>query len=95
MQSKDEGTKTFKSIMYTMFGFIITQPIHQTLRQMRLIHVLILLNSQWLLWAIVDRIERLDPVQAAIAYGVIAGALITAIWQGIKGLHTRTEKDPD
>lgn len=82
-----------RDVINNMFGFIWTQPIHVSLRQMRLIHVALIINSQWLLWAIVGKLHQLDPVQSAIAYGAIAAALIAVIWKGIDGLHKSNDKD--
>ena len=76
-----------------MFGFIWTQPIHITLRQMRLVHVGLIISSQLLLWRIVDNLETLDPMESAMAYGTIASALIVAIWASINGLHKSNGKD--
>lgn len=76
-----------------MFGFIVEQPIHKTLRDMRVVHVCLLASSQWTLLRIVDAMQTLDPAQAAMAYGAIAAALITAIWKGLDGLHKSNERD--
>jgi MFS superfamily sulfate permease-like transporter len=78
-----------------MFGFIIRQPIHQTLRQMRLVSVYLIISSQMLLWYIVDQLYKLDPSQAAMAYATIAATLIAAIWKGVDSLHKPNDKDPE
>jgi hypothetical protein len=82
-----------KDVLTNMFGFIWTQPIHITLRQMRLVHVGLIISSQLLLWRIVDNLETLDPMESAMAYGTIASALIVAIWASINGLHKSNGKD--
>lgn len=82
-----------KDVLTNMFGFIWTQPIHITLRQMRLVHVGLIVSSQLLLWRIVDKLETLDPMESAMAYGTIAAALIAAIWASINGLHKSNGKD--
>lgn len=82
-----------KDAINNMFGFIWMQPIHVTLRQMRLVHVGLIISSQLLLWRIVDKLETLDPMQSAMAYGTIAAALIAAIWASINGLHKSNGKD--
>lgn len=82
-----------KDALNNMFSFIWTQPIHVTLRQMRFVHIAIIISSQWLLFKIVGKLSVLDPVQAAIAYGAIAAAIIAAIWKGIDGLHKPNVKD--
>jgi hypothetical protein len=82
-----------KTILNNMFGFIIEQPIHITLRQMRLLPVTLLLNSQLLLWVIVDKLAEMDPTQSAMAYGTIAVTLIASIWKGFDGLIKSHDKD--
>lgn len=82
-----------KDAINNMFSFMWTQPIHVTLRQMRLVHVGLIISSQLLLWRIVDKLETLDPMQSAMAYGTIAAALIAAIWASINGLHKSNGKD--
>jgi hypothetical protein len=77
----------------SMFGFIFKQPIHITLRQMRIIQVALIFSSQGILWYIVQRLEFLDPTQSVMAYGTIAAALIAAIWKGVDSLHRPNEAD--
>jgi hypothetical protein len=78
-----------------MFGFIWQQPIHVTLRQMRIVQIALVISSQLLLWRIVDNLKALDAAQAAMAYGAIAAALIVQIWQSINGMHKANLKDDD
>jgi len=78
-----------------MFGFIWTQPIHMTLRQMRIVPVGLIVSSQLLLWEIVRTLKTLDPAQAAMAFGAIAAALIAAIWKGVDSLHRSNNKDDE
>jgi len=82
-------------IFKAMFGFIFSQPIHVTLRQMRIAQVLLICSSQALLWKIVDELKLLDPAQAAMAFGAIAAALIAAIWKGVDSLHKGNIKDDE
>ena len=88
MQSKDE-----KTIINNMFGFIVEQPIHISLRQMRFIHIFVLYSADRLLWELVTTLKTLDPVAAATATGAIAAALIAAIWRGLDGLNNTVSKD--
>ena len=78
-----------------MFGFIFNQPIHITLRQMRIVPVGLIISSQLLLWRIVDALKVLDATQAAMAFGAIAAALIAAIWKGVDSLHRSNIKDDE
>lgn len=78
-----------------MFGFIVKQPIHVTLRQMRIIQVALIISSQMLLWRIVDALKVLDPSQAAMAFGAIAAALIAQIFSAVNSIHKGNVKDDD
>jgi hypothetical protein len=76
-----------------VFGFMWQQPLHVTLRQMRIVPVGLIISSQLLLWEVVRSLKILDPAQAAMAYSAIGLALITAIWQGLKHITDKAEKD--
>lgn len=87
MQSKDE------KMINKVFGFMLEQPLHVTLRQMRFIHIFALYSADKLLWELVTTLKALDPVAAATATGAIAAALIAAIWRGLDGLNNTVSKD--
>lgn len=76
-----------------VFGFMWQQPLHVTLRQMRIVPVGLIISSQLLLWEIVRTLKLLDPTQAAMAFATIAAALIAAIWKGVDSLHRANVKD--
>lgn len=78
-----------------VFGFMVKQPLHITLRQMRIVPVGLIISSQLLLWEIVRTLKLLDPSQAAMAFGAIAAALIAAIWKGVDSLHRSNIKDDE
>jgi len=78
-----------------VFSFMWTQPLHVTLRQMRIGPVGLIVSSQLLLWRIVDALKVLDATQAAMAFGAIAAALIAAIWKGVDSLHRSNIRDDD
>ena len=82
-----------KDAINNVFGFMWQQPLHQTLRQMRLIQVGLIINSQILLWHIVDKLHVLEPTQAAMALGAIAAALITQIWAAVASISKPNGKD--
>ena len=86
MQSKENKTAVNK-----MFGFITEQPIHVSLRQMRLVHLFALYSADKLLWELATTLKALDPVAAATATGAIAAALIAAIWRGLDGLNGKLD----
>lgn len=70
-----------------VFSFMWTQPLHVTLRQLRVVQIGLIISSQLLLWRIVDALKVLDPSQAAMAFGAIAAALIAQIWTSVAGMH--------
>lgn len=85
----------FFKMLNDVFGFAFKQPLHVTLRQMRIVPVGLIISSQLLLWEIVRSLKLLDPTQSAMAFGTIAVALITAIWKGLESLHKGNNKDDD
>lgn len=78
-----------------VLGFMVKQPLHITLRQMRVVQIGLIVSSQILLYRIVGNMKELDPTQAAIAYGVLAAALVTQIWTSISSIHKGTGKDDE
>ena len=86
---------TWLEALDNALGFIIKQPLHITLRQMRIVPVGLIISSQLLLWEIVRTLKLLDPSQAAMAFGAIAAALIAAIWKGVDSLHRSNIKDDE
>lgn len=86
---------SLRDIADNVLGFIVKQPLHVTLRQMRVVQIGLIVSSQILLYRIVDNMKELDPTQAAIAYGVLAAALVTQIWTSISSIHKGTGKDDE
>lgn len=84
---------SLRDIADNALGFIVKQPLHVTLRQMRVVQIALIVSSQILLYRIDDNMKELDPTQAAIAYGVLAAALVTQIWTSISSIHKGTGKD--
>ena len=84
----------FKRALIAMFGFIWTQPIHVTLRNMRIVQVWLVYESVGILKSIVLYLRTVDdPMQVAIAYGAIAAGLIAGILSGVGGLHKSNNRD--
>ena len=80
-----------------MFGFILTQPIHKTLRQMRIATICLLIVSIDLMYHLVHILERgneLSPSQATGAVAALATAIFATIWKGISNL-AEPHKDDD
>ena len=86
---------SLRDIADNVLGFIIKQPLHITLRQMRVVQIGLIVSSQLLLWEIVRTLKLLDPSQAAMAFGAIAAALIAAVWKGVDSLHRSNLKDDE
>ena len=86
---------SLRDIADNVLGFIVKQPLHVTLRQMRIVPVGLIISSQLLLWEIVRTLKLLDPSQAAMAFGAIAAALIAAVWKGVDSLHRSNLKDDE
>lgn len=84
-----------RNFISKMFGFMWRQPIHLTLRQMRIVPLGLIISSQMLVWEIVSHMRVLQGEEAAMAYGTIAVTLITAIWKGIDSLHKPNQPDAD
>lgn len=80
-------------ILTTVFGFMWQQPLHKTLRLMRLLQVGLIINSQALLWYIAITLQRLDPIAAVGAYSAIAITLIPMIWKAVDSLGTGIKED--
>lgn len=80
-----------------MFGFIFKQPIHKSLRQMRIATIIILMISIDIMYRLVSILERgteLSPAQAMSVVGALATAVFAAIWKGISNL-SEPHKDDD
>ena len=82
-----------KDVLTKVFGFVVQQPLHVSLRQMRIVHIFALYSADRLLWELVAILKNLDPTAAATATGAIAAALIAAIWRGLDGLNNTVVKD--
>lgn len=78
-----------------MFGFIFTQPIHKTLRQMRLATIALLYVSVDMMYRLIDMLgSAISMEQTIAAVGVLAAAIFATIWKGIQNL-TDVHKDDD
>ena len=82
--------------MNKMFGFIFEQPIHKTLRQMRVATILILFVSLDIMYRLVSILEaggELSPSQTMGAVATLGGAVFAAIWRGISNLSEPHKAD--
>ena len=86
---------SLREIADSVLGFIIKQPLHVTLRQMRIVPIYLIYSSQGILKDIVASLKLLDSTQSAMAYGAIAAALIAAVWKGVDSLHRSNLKDDE
>lgn len=79
-----------------MFGFIWKQPIHKTLRQMRIATIFLLGISIDIMYRLVDILEKggeLSPSQTMGVVGTLAAAVFAAIWRGIGNLAEVHKED--
>lgn len=79
-----------------MFDFVWTQPIHVTLRQMRIATILLLCVSVDIMYRLVAILEKggeLSPAQTMSSVGVLAAAVFAAIWKGITNLSEPHKAD--
>lgn len=79
-----------------MFGFAFQQPIHKTLRQMRIATILLLMVSVDIMYRLVSILEKggeLSPAQTMGAVATLAAAVFAAIWKGISNLAESHKSD--
>lgn len=72
-----------------VIGFMFTQPLHKTLRQMRLATIALLAVSCDIMYRLVDILEAgtsLSPGQTTAAVATLAAAVFAALWKGISNL---------
>lgn len=86
----------FKDVMNNMFSFIWTQPIYKTLRQMRLIPVIMLVISTDIMYRLVGLLEEangLSPEASLAAVGALIAAIFATIWKSIGDLNHPYKSD--
>lgn len=79
-----------------MFGFIWTQPIHKTLRQMRIATITLLCVSVHMMYKLIAILEQgsvISVEQTVGAVGVLAAAVFATIWKGISNLSEPHRND--
>ena len=78
-----------------MFGFLWSQPIHKTLRQMRVATIALLFVSVDIMYRLIDILgAAISMEQTIAAVGVLAAAVFATIWKGIQNLSD-VHKDDD
>lgn len=75
-----------KRVLTNMFGFIWTQPIHKTLKDMALLQVGLVISSQVMLVKIVDSLSGIPDEYRSTAYTSIALLLIGQIFAAVFGI---------
>lgn len=86
-----------ESAFSKMFGFIFNQPIHKSLRQMRVATIVLLGISVDIMYRLVEILEKggdISPAQTMGVVGTLAAAVFAAIWKGISNL-AEVHKDDD
>lgn len=85
-----------KDVLNNMLGFMFTQPIYKTLRQMRLLQVFLLGVSVDIMYRLVDMLETagsLSPAEAMTAGGVLMAALFATVWKAVSDLNKPYKSD--
>lgn len=85
-----------KGVIINMFGFMWTQPIYKTLRQMRLIPVIMLCVSVDIMYRLVKLLEEaneLSPEASLAAVGALVAAIFATIWKSIGDLNHPYKSD--
>ena len=77
------------------FRFLVEQPIHKSLRQLRIPTMVILGVSVDILYRLVELLEssQLSGDQATAGIVTLAGVVIGAIWKGINSLAESHKED--
>ena len=82
--------------MKKIFGFIFSQPLHITIRQLRLFQLGAMIFSFYLLWDLMEwYMANADLSQGDAAFLAFAGALIGAIWKAISSMNETVDRDYD
>ena len=87
-------TKTITK--HPMVAFIFEQPLHKSLRQLRIATIALLLVSMDIMYRLVTILERgteLSPPQTIGAVATLAAAVFAAIWKGINNLTESYKED--
>lgn len=88
MQSKD--------VINNVFSFIWTNPLHESLRKMRLVSVGLICVSvdiMYRLVAVIEQSKALDSVEGLSAMGVLALGVFTSLWKAVDNITTKHGKD--
>lgn len=78
------------------FEFLWTQPIHKSLRQLRVATIVLLFVSMDIMYrlvAILENSSEMSTNQAIGAVATLAGAIFAAIWKGISNLAESHRED--
>lgn len=85
MLTKEDVQKALNN----MFGFIFTQPIHKTLKDMAILQVGLVVFSQVILFSIVASLDTIPDEFKSTAYVAIALALIGQIFAAVFGIKNK------
>lgn len=74
-----------------VFGFLLDQPLHKSMRQLRVLPTIVLFSSLSLMDRLIIMLEADNAISPETSMGIIAG-LATAVFAGIwKGLAVIVE----
>ena len=79
-----------------IFSFLWTDPLHESLRKMRLVSVGLIIVSVDIMYALVRVIENskaLDSIEGLSAMGVLALGVFTSLWKAVDNITAKHGKD--
>ena len=85
-----------KEILNNIFGFIITDPLHESLRKMRFVSIALIAVSvdiMYRLVAVIEQSKALDSVEGLSAMGVLALGVLTSIYKAVDNITASHGKD--
>lgn len=85
-----------KDAAYNMFGFIVEQPLHKSLRQMRIATIIVLSVCIDIMYELVEILRtggNLSPSETVAAVAGLATVMVGAIWKGISNLSDKHHND--
>jgi len=79
-----------------VFGFLWQDPLHESLRKLRLVSVgLILVNVDimYRLVAVIEQSKALDSTEGLSAMGVLALGVLTSLWKAVDNITAKHNGD--
>lgn len=95
MTNKKVWLMRLKDALNNMFGFVLTQPIHLTLRQMRIVSIVAVCFCGWLLFDMWQWYKLSADINKGgdVAFWGFAAAMLGAFWKAIDNITAKHGKD--